>query len=392
MNPEHELLKELTALPTAAGREDAVVGFVRAWARRRRKRVRLDEDPAGNLVLQPAEESKGDEGAGRPLWLSAHMDHPAAVVEAVDPEDPRKIRARFLGGVGLAHMQDAKVQLHRGGQRPARGRVASAARPGPEHAAAPGERADPELDVVFPRDPGAKPGQVLTWDLGGSVVRGTRLHAPACDDLGSVAAALATLDRVTRRGRGGAGGAGVPLRVLLTRAEEVGFVGAIAACRSGAVPADARVLVLECSKASPEAPIGGGVVVRVGDRSSTFDPGLTGAVAAAAGQLADETGLRWQRKLMAGGTCEATAYAAFGYEASCVCLPLGNYHNMADDEEDALAREVISLRDFDGMVALLERLPAMLGGDAPASGGGFRGRLEALHDGRASLLRPIGAG
>jgi endoglucanase len=31
---------------------------------------------------------------------------------------------------------------------------------------------------------------------------------------------------------------------------------------------------------------------------------------------------------MDGGTCEATAFAGFGYRAGGLCLPLGNYHNI----------------------------------------------------------------
>ena len=147
--------------------------------------------------------------------------------------------------------------------------------------------------------------------------------------------------------------------------------------------------MLECSKASADAPIGEGPIVRVGDRSSTFDPALTAALASVATRLdreADE-GFAWQRKLMTGGTCEATAYAAFGFAASCVCLPLGNYHNVSDDKEGALEREVISLRDFEGLVTLLRALPAGLGADTGA--GTLAERLTALHTRRAALLRPI---
>ena len=392
------LLRELTGLPTAAGREDAVVRFVRGWAKRKR-RLRLREDAAGNLVLAAADEPAG----GEPVLLVAHMDHPAAVVAEADPATPKRLRARFLGGVRVEAMKGGAVRLHRDRRRGTlRGRVVEAASPGPPPGAVgPGERPDPELAVAFGRPHGANPGDVLTWDLGGPAVRGTRLHAPACDDLAGVAAALATLEAVARR-RGPAEGA--PLRVLLTRAEEVGFVGAIAACRLGTIPAGAGVVVLECSKASDDAPIGAGPVVRVGDRTSTFDPELTASIAAAAADLASEgaaagagkptdrnaaASFRWQRKLMTGGTCEATAYAAFGHRAACICLPLGNYHNMSDEDPDRLAREVISLNDFDGMLRLLERLPQALAGPADAGAAGFRGRLDAIHARREDLLRPI---
>ncbi len=380
------LLIELTALPTAAGREGAVVRFVRAWAKRR-KRISLSEDAAGNLVLRAADERGGGADGAAPVWLVAHMDHPAAVVTGTEPDKPKRVHADFLGYVRVDSMKGAAMRLHRAaGGKPVRGVVMRAERGDGGPAPAPGERPDPRLTVAFGRDPGAQPGDVLSWDLGGSVVRGSRLHAPACDDLAGVAAALAVLDTVAGRRRP-AGAA--PLRVLLTRAEEVGFVGAISACRLGTIPADARVVVLEASKASPEAPIGDGPIVRVGDRTSTFDPALTGAVAAAAaGLAADDPGFEWQRKLMAGGTCEATAYAAFGYAATCVCLPLGNYHNMSDTEPDRLAREVISLRDFEGMCRLLAALPERLSNDAPAD---FRGRLETLHERRAGLLTEIPA-
>ena len=378
------LLIELTALPTAAGREHAVVRFVRSWAKRR-KRIAIAEDAAGNLVLQAAGEADPAADAPAAVWLVAHMDHPAAVVREADPGDPKRVLADFRGFVRVESMRGAALRLHRAsGGKPARGVVVRVERGGVGSTSAPGERPDPSLTVAFGADPAAQPGDVLTWDLGGSVVRGSRLHAPACDDLAGVAAALAVLDTVAGRRRSADA---APLRVLLTRAEEVGFVGAISACRLGTLGEDARVVVLEASKASPEAPIGAGPIVRVGDRTSTFDPALTAAVAAAAAGLAgDDPAFEWQRKLMAGGTCEATAYAAFGYAATCVCLPLGNYHNMSDTEPDRLAREVISLRDFAGMCRLLAALPERLGAAGPAD---FRGRLEALHERRAGLLAAI---
>jgi endoglucanase len=62
-----------------------------------------------------------------------------------------------------------------------------------------------------------------------------------------------------------------------------------------------------------------------------FSPQLTNRIC----HLVDEyqkthPRLKVQRKLMPGGACEATAFGAYGYEATCICLPLGNYHNMAD--------------------------------------------------------------
>ena len=73
---------------------------------------------------------------------------------------------------------------------------------------------------------------------------------------------------------------------------------------------------------------------------------------------------------MAGGACEASVFCHAGYEATCVCLPLGNYHNMGDltnvqagtnTSPAKIEREFIGLDDYEGLVDLLiacgERLP-----------------------------------
>src|SRR5437899_2824949 len=97
-----------------------------------------------------------------------------------------------------------------------------------------------------------------------------RITARVCDDLLGVAAILACLAEVKDRAPDG-----VAVWGLLTRAEEVGFLGALEAIRLGTVPASSTVLSLECSKALVNAPQGDGVIVRVGDRSSVFAPALT---------------------------------------------------------------------------------------------------------------------
>ena len=133
---------------------------------------------------------------------------------------------------------------------------------------------------------------------------------------------------------------------LLTRAEEVGFLGAFEAIRLGTVPTDAVVLSLECSKALPEAPQGGGVIVRVGDRMSIFDPALTAALAA----VAAAADIPHTRRLMDGGVCEASAFCAAGYRASGLCIALGNYHN-ADDGGRGVGPEHVLVDDYLAEVA-----------------------------------------
>ena len=102
-----------------------------------------------------------------------------------------------------------------------------------------------------------------------------------------------------------------------------------------------------------------------------------------------EPAQRFQRRLMPGGTCEATTFAAFGHSSTCLCLPLGNYHNMVDIDgvaagtgEAKLGPEEISLSDFDGLVALMLTAAS----DIDDSDSGIRDRLAAGFADRSSLL------
>jgi endoglucanase len=136
----------------------------------------------------------------------------------------------------------------------------------------------------------------------------------------------------------------------------MGFVGALHAAKTGSISSDSRILSIETSRASSDAPIGGGPVIRVGDAATVFDHDLTNLIS----RSVATRGIRHQRKLMSGGSCEATAFGAYGYRATGLCLPLGNYHNMGhlDEVEAGTAKarammEEIALDDFHGLVDVL---------------------------------------
>ncbi|HWD92398.1 MAG TPA: hypothetical protein VG938_08615 [Verrucomicrobiae bacterium] len=95
-----------------------------------------------------------------------------------------------------------------------------------------------------------------------------------------------------------------------------------------------------------------GVILRVGDRTSIFHSGamrFLGEVAA--GLKSQNEKFQFQRALMSGGTCEATAYQEFGYQTAAVCVALGNYHNCS--EGIRIAAEFVSVKDALDMVELL---------------------------------------
>lgn len=318
-------LGELTRLPTASGLEGAVVDWARAWVGRRAD-LRFSEDGGGNLLI--TQKRRGDRD---PVLAVAHMDHPAFVVTEVSGAEAA---FEFRGGVRAEYFDGAPVEFVTG---PATaGRVSSF---------------EPASRSGVIRTSGTSPraGDIARWKVP-SRQREGHLLAPACDDLAGCAAALAALDRARHRPDLGHFG------VLLTRAEEMGFVGALFAAKTGAIPSGARILSIETSRSSPEAPIGGGPVIRVGDAATVFDHDLTNRVSGAVAA----SGIRHQRKLMAGGVCEATAFGAFGYRATGLCLPLGNYHNMGNLDEVEAGRgkarpmlEEVSLADFHGLVDLL---------------------------------------
>jgi endoglucanase len=159
--------------------------------------------------------------------------------------------------------------------------------------------------------------------------------------------------------------------LVCTRGEELGFLGALEAARLGTVPKGAPVLSLETSKHLPGAPQGGGVVVRVGDLRTIFDPGLTAAVWARAKELEVPA----QRRLMDGGTCEASAFGALGWAASGLALPLSGYHNQPDDPAaSGPVPESVLVADLTAEVALLTALCA----EPPAPGPTPTGWVDEL--------------
>lgn len=349
-------LHQLTHLPTAPGIEDAVIAWVEAWVGRRDD-LKLQPDSGGNLFIT----QKGRKGKA-PVLAVAHMDHPAFVITQVEE---RNAAFEFRGGVTAPYFEEAKVEIV---SRPdgAGGHVVEYE---PDH----------QTGIVHLGKRGvAEAGDIAMWRFKKKRTRKGRFAAPACDDLAGVAAALAALDRT--RGQPGFKHYGV----LLTRAEEVGLIGAIHAARNGSVPAKARLISIETSRELPDARIGDGPIIRTGDRSTVFDRELTNRISGAAAT----DGLRHQRKLMSGGGCEATAFGAYGYQSTGLCLALGNWHNRGnlddveagDGEAEAMLEE-ISLEDFHGLVDLL--LIATRGADIAD---GTRESLDALYESRRQVI------
>jgi putative aminopeptidase FrvX len=330
-------LMELTAIPTAAGLEWRVVGWVEQWVKNQ-SGITLTKDKFGNLLLSQTRFS-----SKKPIYITAHLDHPAFVVRK--QIDDQHLEMEFRGGVNDAYFVGAKVEVFDNEDNGYVGTITSL-----------NAKAKPFKRVVVKLKKGIAgiliQDDIARWKFNPPLVKGGLLHAPACDDLAGVAAAICALDKIKRLPAMGHVG------LLFTRAEEIGFVGAIAAAKNRTVQKSSRLLCLETSRSFPESPIGGGPILRVGDKSSVFGPEITNA---AAEIMYAQKNFLWQRKLMPGGTCESTAFCEYGYLSTCLCLALGNYHNMKDidgvlqkNKPAKVAPEVISVNDFHGLVEMLK--------------------------------------
>jgi endoglucanase len=267
--------------------------------------VTVRADKHGNLIARY--ERPGPQGGpAQPRYaFAAHMDHPGWVRvddQALGPavQFPGERHAmQFLGGVPAAWLQNPSVRGY---------------------------------------------GSFAMWDLPEFQLADGLIHARACDDLIGCAVIVAMFMDLEESGAYGA------CLGLFSRAEEVGFVGAMKLASSGLIPDDVTLISIETSAERPPAKIGDGPILRVGDKSSIFDSAATAAL----GEIAADSHIPIQRCLMPGGTCEATAYQLCGFRSAALCVALGNYHNCGP--ENRIAPEYVSFSDVRELVRLCARI------------------------------------
>jgi putative aminopeptidase FrvX len=287
MMHRRELLRVVRSLveqPTAPFHEDAVRDAIVAQLKQC-AHVRIEHDAFGNMIARYRRGTRA-----RPRWaFAAHMDHPGWVRNEKGGE------WCFLGSVA-------------------------------------------ERFLVNPRR--REFGDFAMWDLPAFEVKDDQIHSRACDDLLGCAEIICLFRELE------AARADVHCLGIFTRAEEVGFWGAIQLARSGILPKNITVFSLETSTPRGGAEIGRGPIVRVGDRLSIFDSGETARVMSVAAANA----IPVQRCLLDGGACEASAYQLYGYRSIAASIGLGNYHNCAPD--GTIQCEHVSVDDYANMVRL----------------------------------------
>jgi len=117
------------------------------------------------------------------------------------------------------------------------------------------------------------------------------------------------------------------------------------------------------------------------------------ALSAEFGRLAKaDPDFRCQRKLMPGGWCETTAFGCYGYRSVCLCLPLGNYHNMERLERveaglgpARMGPEFVSIDDCSSLAAMLLVAASILARPIAWDG---RKTMETLYAQKKRVLSP----
>lgn len=321
-----DILRQLTSVPTAPYFEEAVTLKALSWCRKYLRHVSIKRHRGGLIV------SYRGAGKGPALALAAHLDHPAFHLSQVNAYGAL---AHLQGGLPPRLLKGCRVE-------------AFAANPRDNRPLAVGilgtEKKKGFYPVRWTRPPEKNKPAFAILALTPFSIDGRWLHSRSIDDLLGCAVSLEALRRVA------AAGLKTNLTVLLHRAEELGFIGALDLIRQGKVSISDSILSIESSRELPGARPGKGPVIRLGDKACAFDPNLTALLDAAAARI-KKRGLAAQRLRLTGGTCEATAYLAFGYEASGVAVPLVNYHNGWGAK--AVAAEKVRLRDVAGAVSLL---------------------------------------
>jgi len=360
-------LKRLCAAETAPYSEITVRTALHAWLDSLSLAHELD--PHGNTLVRVRRGLPR-----RQVGFVAHLDHPALRVTAVKGV---QVTCRAQGSLPAIGLRNASVVFPQTATGRIKGEIAAV------KMASTGGRVDTVVIKVPARGGVPAVDDFAVLDLPGFSLKGQHLRLRVADDLAGVAAIVAALADLAK------GSAAIDAWAIFTRAEEVGFHGALSVALDGRLPRDMTVVSVECSKVVGDIELGAGPVVRLGDRAGPFDPRACALVSGAARTLAEgKTKLEFQTAMMTGGTCEATAFGVFGYATAGIALPLLSYHNQGPR---GVAPEEIDLRDLEGAATLIAAVALRSGAGIEDLDLMRNDLIRASEEGRELLALPINA-
>ena len=324
-----DLLEKILTEPTAPFREDRVRSAIERELEAHG--IPFVRDAGGNLIAgtdRPASLAKGFH-----IALLAHMDHPG--FHLGESLGRGLWRCYWYGGAPFDAMEGSRLRLHdpRDHSKTTTGTIRKM-----EYID------DLEEGLPFTVDFGKKADSFSresfgAFDLIPYRLKGDRVTTRAADDLVGCVIALGALIDQEKALRKSRSRAARRLIGVFTRAEEVGFIGCLDLMKRGDLPRNVWCISLEASRALPEAEFGKGPVLRIGDKTCLFDAEFSAVLWNVAKDLATETKgrFKFQRRIMSGGTCEATPLTLFGHKVTAIAVPLLNYHNFGKSKPSAEA-------------------------------------------------------
>src|SRR6185295_337769 len=217
-----ELAKAFLEQPTAALMEILPARFIRDFVKAR-PNLKMTQDAAGNLRV----DYHSGNSPRPPLALVAHMDHPGFHVEKVEGS---VAHLSFQGWVTLAHARvGTRIQFFELGKQQPVGEgelVERTEESGRIHTAT--------AKITSGK---ATAGGFAMWNFPAFSLENGMIVTRSCDDSLGCAVALCVLDEISKLAP-----TNVSVIGLFTRAEEIGFLGALEAIRLNTLPMNACVL------------------------------------------------------------------------------------------------------------------------------------------------------
>jgi endoglucanase len=353
---------EVMENPTAPYREQFVQKSILAYCQK--NKIPACTDKFGNLYAGIKDLSKLK--TKRHLLLVAHMDHPGFHIVG---GEGKNLDCFWLGGPPAKGMVGAPVVIWHPlfSDKPLKGKitiwgnVSKTSTTKKKTTKKTKEKAKSDMTGILPgrrfkikltskidvHTDWSNSGAFGAFDFPGFKLSSGKVSSRHIDDLMGCTMILTALNSIKSKR--------LPVVGVFTRAEEVGFHGALAGLSTKIMaPKKSVAISIETSKEGKGAKMGEGPVIRLGDRMSIFNPEILDWMRELSKNYKIKNPeFKYQMQVMDGGTCEGTAFNAFGLDAAGISLPLRNYHNSGPKKP---APEQVNFMDALNGVILLENL------------------------------------
>ena len=341
--PILQILSELAKIPNVSYYEQEVGNYIYKRLRDFVDKIYFDE--FGNLIAH----RKGLKDSAPSFAFVSHMDHPG--FEVIDSKKST-YTLKTMGGVSkyAGTENNSLILIDEDNKIP----ITVTKKPEITSEFDLNREKDGWLgnDVIFSTidyDLGDKNFQVII-DLEDFFIdkKTNLIHMRSADDLAGCSSIMQALINLSNQNIEG------DFYGIFTRAEEVGLLGSAALAESEIIPIETNIVSVETSSIIPGANLYDGVIIRNGDRISTFDNSTEKFLIHSANNLQNKNkDFKYKRQLMSAGGGEASAFKAFGYKVSGLAYPLGNWHNKGAGRVE---EEYISVFDLLSGQSLIEEV------------------------------------